>query len=1525
VISDASGTPRCRGKFIGSGTTTWRWARYGYFQRDIIQASTASYTRSTARSDCVGAPTCTYTEEIQNYARWWAYYRTRMQMMKTASGRAFLPFISNPSATPSIPDKIRVGFITINPFYNNSYSSSNQGSVQASRYLRFDSFNTTHASSWYTKFYAQIPDQGTPLREALSRAGWMYAGKLNVNNTLTEGIPVTDDPVLQSCQRHFSLLTTDGYWNGNSGQDLIGGAIGNLDNGNPLTDSPYASPSVDRTTTGTFDGGKGTVISTSTPTNTLEQVVCYANNATAFSTGGAGSQSTCGCAAGEHRIKQRTSTTADVISTTDGVPTGSTSTSGYTFQDITGCSPSLVVNNQTPANRIQQNLCTGSATISWGQGTNTACGCATSYHKRVWQQQGDRTHTVITTDGSVTTDSYNSYTYTTTPITACDAQVSTTTQISTHTHQVLCQGGATTNFASPGGAWPDTEVACGCSGVFKAIRQRVVTRTTTNTTIDGVVQPVNVGYVNDFTTPTACNALVATSTRTPVNITQTILCTGNQTVSFADGTTASCNCNSGRKMLIRETYTGATLVTAVTHDGAGQPLPVPAATGGTRVLAYSVNNGGSFQGTPFSGGSCGSSGSTQNPVGQNITGPVATTAFTGATVTVANITQVPNPQTVNNATGAPVVVGNTISTANFTLPVGQNPQINDPAGATVTTTTGTAIAVAISPNPSNPTVGTPTTTTTLGGYPDTLADVAMYYFRADLRGGVDTRGGTTGPALNLGGTGTVDVSANNVPARAGSKDFATHQHMVTFTVGLVDGLMRYQPDYETSSSGDFAAIKAGTSNGCFWISGTCDWPQPFADNASALDDLWHAAVNGRGQYYLANNADLLATGIQTALTAVNAQVAAAAASATSSPNVTQTDNQIFSTTYETNTWSGKVFAQTIDPATGNVNPTIQWHADGQLLSKVAASTDTRTIWTFDGAATDKLKPFLWASLSGTEQAFFLGKCVPASTMTQCTSLTIAQLVTANDGTSLVGYLRGQLGNEVTVFRDRTYIDIANNNAVVQTVLGDTISAKPAYLRKPQFNYADAVTPTYSSFLSTNNTRSPRVYVAANDGYLHAFHGDTGEEMWAYLPRFLMPALYQLADTGYASLHRYYADGSPETGDVYDSGAGAWKTILVAGVAGGGRGFYALDVTDPSNPKGLWEFCSDASLCAIADGDLGLSYGNPVIGKRALDGKWVVLLTSGLNNTGTGTGLGYFYVLDALTGAVLHKVSTGAGSLTTPSGLMKVSAFYDSAFTDGTFRYAYAGDQLGNVWRIDTRTDPPTVLHIATLTDGSTPARGQPITTRPSLTKISGNRVMYFGTGRYLGAPDVSDPGAGSGISWQQTLWAFKDKDSDYTNLRTAGNLVAQTLTQITPTTRGISTNPVDWNTKDGWFVDFNPSFAGVPNSPGEGVNLVDPRLVLGTLVITTNVPASGGSSCSVGGSSFEYNFDFKTGQAVSTSAGGVVGRSLGGTITVGVAIVQLPSGAIKSISTGADTSKTTTSVNTSSSGAAVRRFSYRVR
>jgi type IV pilus assembly protein PilY1 len=779
--------------------------------------------------------------------------------------------------------------------------------------------------------------------------------------------------------------------------------------------------------------------------------------------------------------------------------------------------------------------------------------------------------------------------------------------------------------------------------------------------------------------------------------------------------------------------------------------------------------------------------------------------------------------------------------------------------------------------------------------------------------------------------------------------------MNTYTIGLADGLMRYQSDYPTASTGDFNSIKhALTASGnCFWASGTCNWPSPQADGQSALDDLWHAAVNGRGQFYSAVNPNLLATGLSGALNNLDVQVASAAAAATSSPQVSQGNNKAFSTTYQTATWSGRVFAQNIDPLSGDVLPTVLWEAHTLLLSKVAPSSDTRTLLTRDPTRPNKLKDFRWAdvgngALSAAEQAFFTNKCIPLSNMAQCNTLTPVQLLTADDGSSLVGFLRGQTGNEATVFRDRTEIDPVTN-APVQTILGDIVNAQPIAVRPPFFIYENESThpepagQTYPTFRTNNATRVGPLLIGANDGFLHAFDPNTGIENWAYVPRFLMPSMYQLADSGYPGQHRFFVDGTPETTDVFDANAGVWKTIVVGGTNAGGRGFYALDITDPVNPKGLWEFCSDSTLCPTdasgfghSDADLGLSYGNPVIGRRASDGRWVVVVTSGLNNVSTGTGVGYFYVLDAITGQILHKVSTGVGDTTTPAGLMKIGAYYPDGIDDPNFTHVFGGDQLGNVWRLDMSqamasypsitSGMPFVGLLAQLKDSA--GRIQPITARPAGTHIGSTRIYYVGTGRYLGNSDLSDPGAASGLAWQQSIYAIKDQldtvgftaNANFRN----GNVVKQTLAPASGGNRTISKNAVDWMGQDGYYVDLNPTFPGDPpagNSPGERVTL-DVRLIQGTLIVTSTVPNAGGG-CVPGGNSFQYGLDFRTGGYVGNDATAVAGLNVG-KFLVGAAIIQTSDNRIKALNKTITGENVTTPVSIDVSFQN-KRFSYRER
>jgi len=1031
-------------------------------------------------------------------------------------------------------------------------------------------------------------------------------------------------------------------------------------------------------------------------------------------------------------------------------------------------------------------------------------------------------------------------------------------------------------------------------------------------------------------------------THTPTITLAQSLCYGTSTVSFpGESATTGCGCTSGSTYARIVQSTQAGTIDTTTLDGVYQSTG--STTGTTtfqNISSCAVANitttvqkivetesapckGGSGS-TNFSSGINGnvpsgsknttcncSSSSKYNLVVRTITYNKTTTVTDG--VTSVSYSGMVNPPSTNPSFAFTYASGSCLSSSPgaVSAAVQSTTAVSGP-----TNNGGVTQTVTLSPNPQTSIDNTTpvTTTTSNGGTANTLADVAMYYYKNDLR---------TSPTWGS------NIATDNVPTT--SKDIQPAQHMVTFTLGMgVQGLMDYDPNYETQTSGDFANIKAGTLGGCSWTTSgaQCNWPVPTAGTISALDDLWHAAVNGRGVFYSAGDPNSLADGIASALSALHIQTAAAAASATSSPNITQTSNFIYSSTFRTTKWDGEIVAQRIDTSTGNVQSAIEWSAQAQLD---ATAYTSRKIYFFDSGQTSKLNTFAYANLPSAAQGgvsavtpYFTNKCL---TFSQCSLLTSAQQTTANDGTSLVNYLAGDRTNEGTAFRARDH------------VLGDPVNATPAFVQAPQQAFADTVTQTYATFKANNASRTPVLYIASNDGMLHAFNGDSaanggGAELWAYVPRIIMPNMAALATENWDVQHKFSVDGSPIVGDVYDTVHNVWKTILVGGLNKGGRGYYALDVTDPANPKGLWEICSDLTLCAIADTDLGYTYGNPVVTKRASDGKWVVLVSSGMNNVTPGTGGSFLYVLDALNGTILQKIqasdpqsgsSPGCGNTTTPSGLNKIAVFANNFSTDNTGLYAYVGNICGNVWRFDLSQTPtvyPTVQTagvqlLASLVDGS--GNPQSITAKMELGIVSGFRVVFVGTGRYLGSTDLSDPSTLTPVeqwAYQQSVYAIKDKGTNYGNVRTASpGLVQQTLTD-TSGNRTISTNSVNWNSKDGWYVDLNPS----NTSPGERVNL-DLQLQLGTLIVLTNVPNN--SACTVGGDSFVYQFNYASGLAISTSPGGLVGAKTTGQIAVGFVVIRLPSGALKQIVTGATGSKTTSAVYTGGVGSAPRRTSWR--
>lgn len=845
----------------------------------------------------------------------------------------------------------------------------------------------------------------------------------------------------------------------------------------------------------------------------------------------------------------------------------------------------------------------------------------------------------------------------------------------------------------------------------------------------------------------------------------------------------------------------------------------------------------------------------------SVTATSSTTLASSPTVTASSNTTTSTGTTTWVDSGNSSYTGSCVSTA---------PANTTPA-ALATTTTSTVTTVD-GPSTTGPTTATgtmtitfgPSTTniesthssnsgqTTSGGTSDTLADVAMYYYMSDLR--TTALGNCTGGARADGTKG--DVCANNVPGNVSDAshsygDSAAWQHMTTFTLGLgASGLLRYDPNYLTQLSGDFFDITNGAKN----------WPSPKATNNDGgpenIDDLWHAAVNGRGQYFSAGNPTALANSLNSALDSIKAITGAASAASTSSLQPVQGDNDIYVAQFTTQKWVGDVLSFKIDPVTGLISQNPTWSAKTQLDTMTPTG---RTIYYSSPGNSKALRAFTYTNLKADSyDSYFDNFCSKTganagATPQQCPAFTTAQTSTANTGTNLVGYLRGDQTLN-TYYRQR------------DNLLGDIINASPLFVGKPGFKYTENA---YQSYVSANATRTAVVLAAANDGMLHALDRTSGNELWAFVPTAVLPNLYKLADTSYSNFHSYFVDGSPQIGDIYaddgDGNGAHWKTIVVGGLNDGGRSYYALELTDPAHPKLLWEF---------KDNNLGLTYGNPVITKRT-DGTWVVVFGSGYNNVSPGDGNGRMFVLNANTGALITQIqtfssgSTPAGSTSTPSGLAHINPWIDSE-TVNTAKRFYGGDLLGNLWRfdLDSQVQPNgAALRLAQLT-GPTGAT-QPITVKPALAEVNYNGskypVAYVATGKYLGTTDLTDNSV-------QSVYAIKDPltNTALGVVRSRSDFVTQTIT-ASGTARTSTSNPVDWGAKQGWYADL---------PAGERVS-VNPQLALTTLFVGSNLPSS--DACTVGGQSFLYQFDIGTGTSVANYVGNVMIQ--------GLTLVQLTTGA----------------------------------
>lgn len=758
---------------------------------------------------------------------------------------------------------------------------------------------------------------------------------------------------------------------------------------------------------------------------------------------------------------------------------------------------------------------------------------------------------------------------------------------------------------------------------------------------------------------------------------------------------------------------------------------------------------------------------------------------------------------------------------------------------------------------------------------NSLSDVAMYYWATDLR--------TSGTK-----------SSNNVSTNP--SDPASWQHMTTFTIGLgADGTKDYREDYLTA-----------TTNNWYYnnlLNGSENWPTPTADSATAIDDLWHAAVNGRGQYFSAKNPTKLLTSLQKVLDDIIARSGSAAAVSVANTDVS-IDNTSYASLYNSGNWTGELGSYPIDAATGVVSVTPTWTAQAQLDLVPAANRRivTKSATANTGIQFQPNSATTATKLSTTQQALLNSSTTPPG---------------PSDSADVIAYLRGDQTKEASqpngVYRSRAHL------------LGDIVNAEPVVVTTPAFSYGDtgyAAFKTAQTVGVTGATRTKTIFQAANDGMVHAFNNSDGSENWAYIPSFLLPRLNRLTKKENFA-HEYFIDASPITGDVDFSRTDGdttstpeWQTILIGGLGKGGQGYYALNVTTPTvtseadaTTKVLWEFPNSTTSGAFNlttptgytaagltfnSNKIGYTFGRPIITKTRAYG-WVALVTSGYNNGSTtgGDGHGYLFVLNAQTGAILHVFDTGVGTSADPSGLTYISAFAQNPQFDNTTDYVYGGDLLGNVWRFDLRSTTPaswSIAKLATLVDGT--GNSQPITIEPELavTKINGaeKRFIYVGTGKYLGPTDVPGvAGANSNASQTQTMYALVDDLTSTPLISPLRNsLQAQTLVS-SGSLRTITTQTIDWTTKRGWYVDL---------TSGERVN-TNPALALGLLYFTSNIPNS--DPCTPGGSSWLTILDYSTGgQPIGSS---YASTFIGNVLSSRPITIQTNDGSIKALIRTSDT------------------------
>jgi type IV pilus assembly protein PilY1 len=760
-------------------------------------------------------------------------------------------------------------------------------------------------------------------------------------------------------------------------------------------------------------------------------------------------------------------------------------------------------------------------------------------------------------------------------------------------------------------------------------------------------------------------------------------------------------------------------------------------------------------------------------------------------------------------------------------------------------------------------------------FTNTLADVAMKYWLTDLR---------------------TDVTNDLKP----SDDPATWQHLnfSAIGLGLVGTLDSTDPDTLKSLTDAPGAPR------------TRDWPTPAANSQTAIDDMWHATINGRGALLNARNANELKSSIQQIVAAIAAQEDSQSGVAVSTVSLS-TDTMKYTPWYTQGTWIGNVRAWHLDKSTASeicgTNPTTfntcppAWEVE--TLTAVNAITKKKTYTSLIDSSTRNVYVGN-GNASGTRAVAF------DTSLSTALRNVMTGAVAVDD--EVINYLRGD-----AKYEDNDINKGTGNAKYRERVarMGDIVNSTPIFVyQNAGVDYSKL--PSNNGFSSywTSPVRDPAgtlitpagglkgqrtegmLFVGANDGMFHAFRngkyvydssgnltGTTqkgGLESFAYIPRAILPTLNDLPSKTYA--HHYYVDGPVVEVDAYINGG--WKNVVLASTGGGagvapnsgvnspGTGVFAIDVTNlnttaDSTAVGasnvLWEVGSGIASTATDFEELGYMISDVRSGPM-LDGSWVAIFGNGYESKSCKAQL---FVVNLATGALIKRLNTGAGDCSTAkNGLGGLTLVRND---QQQIIGAYAGDLLGNMWKFNFNDTSASNWAVDfggdSLYTASVASKPQPITAPPTVIDLADPNVwadgkntapkpgymVVFGTGKFFETSDIAN------VDQQSLYGVWDDKLFGAGGVATLFPRVDKTSmiqqsTSVTPTVVSASGTEYYDSTKN--TVDYTGKKGWYLDYNNSGERLTYPidTLAYHYVAVGTIAPQGSINTCSGGSSGNGY-------------------------------------------------------------------------